>query len=69
MEEEEEESFIEWEEDETEEQQEGEGVESGGGAGGDYSMPCSVDSLPLVVDQIKLMGYKDECTTVSCSDK
>lgn len=40
----------------------------GGNTGGDDvipGMPCSVDTLPLVVDQIKLMGFNEDCTSVS----
>ena len=29
------------------------------------SMPCNIDDLPLVAEQIKLMGFKNECSSVS----
>lgn len=34
------------------------------GHGGEYSMPCSIDTLPLVADRMKLMGFKNECSSV-----
>ncbi len=49
-----------------ENQEDGDTTESGEPSiGGSSDLPCSIDGLPLVVDQIKLMGFKNECSSVS----